>query len=395
MSMKIARRAGRDRHVTSDFAARTRHSRKILAIEIAGLGDLVHSLPALWALRRAYPAAELHCMVQESNASFLQMVPWIDKAIPYRRSLHAGIGYHLAMARRLRAERYDVAVDLIGAEHSSAVAGIAAADRRLIRRPGTQRQRWGWRLFATDVADVPFRVGAMHEQRLSCLQRAGFDVSDGSFNLSEGTDDPVVEDIRRHSPAGYIHVSPFTKLMCKELPPEQMADLIVGLQTSFPGHRLVISCSSRPRECHALAEMLSALPTPPFKVFAGSLSIPQLFRLIAGASLHVGGDTGTIHLAWLTRTPSVSWFRRIESINDWAPKGEQHAVLSCQSTPADYLRGIGTDLLLSHAASVIRDRCSPFADLPAAEMSQRIRINRHHDAPAVQAIDMTSQVRAC
>ncbi|NGY06882.1 glycosyltransferase family 9 protein [Solimonas terrae] len=382
--------------VTPAFAAATRRSRKILAIEIAGLGDLVHSLPALWALRCAYPAAELHCMVQEVNLSFLQMLPWIDKAIPYCRSIDAGIGYHLSMLRRLRAAHYDVAVDLIGSDYASAIAGLSGAGRRLIRRPGGSRSRWAWRLFASDLADVPFRTGAMYEQRLRCLQMAGFAAVEAKFNLAAAAADTIVDDLRRDAPAGYIHVSPYTKLMRKELPPVQMAELLLGLHRRFPSRRLVISCSRKSREREALAQLLPELPFQALKVFDGELSLPQLFRVIEGAALHVGGDTGTIHFAWLARTPSVSWHRQIESMNDWAPKGEQHAVLSCPSDPADYLRGIDTESLLRSAAAVIRgmpatpmDGPCEWTPAPAGDPGQpgeRVEIGR----PAVVA-----ELRAC
>src|SRR5581483_8353809 len=49
----------RYRRATPDFARRTASARKVLVLLWGGLGDIVHSFPALWSIRQAYPQAQL------------------------------------------------------------------------------------------------------------------------------------------------------------------------------------------------------------------------------------------------------------------------------------------------------------------------------------------------
>jgi heptosyltransferase-1 len=341
------------RRVLPDFAEVTAGAKKILAIEVAGLGDIVHSLPALWALRQAYPQAELHCMVQECYASLMKMLPWIDRVLPYRRHPFPGYFYLLKTALTIRAQRYDVVVDLIGADHSGHFAGISGAPRRLIRRPGNYRPRSAWRKVGTDIMDVAFRTEPMYQQRLNCVRQAGFTAASAQFHLTDTCELPIAPGFIPARAGAYIHVSPYTKLTGKELPPEQMALLIMRLMDEFPQHRLILSCSGKQRERAALDELLAVLPTRPWKVFAGILDIPQLYALIKSAALHVGGDTGTIHLAWLAGTPSVSWFRHKAGLVQWIPQGPQHAVVTSVLDADDYLYGIDSDAVITRARSLL------------------------------------------
>ena len=58
------------------FARETAAAGKVLDVEVAGLGDLVHSLPAMAAIRKTYPSAERDCPVRREYASLLALAPW-------------------------------------------------------------------------------------------------------------------------------------------------------------------------------------------------------------------------------------------------------------------------------------------------------------------------------
>ena len=57
---------------------------RVLVKEVNWLGDLVMSLPALHAVRRAFPDARLSVLVKAELASFFDGAGWIDEVIPYR-----------------------------------------------------------------------------------------------------------------------------------------------------------------------------------------------------------------------------------------------------------------------------------------------------------------------
>ena len=59
--------------------------KKILVMELAGLGDNVHLLPALRVLREQERDAQLHVMVSAHVADLFQLTPWVDRIWKYPR----------------------------------------------------------------------------------------------------------------------------------------------------------------------------------------------------------------------------------------------------------------------------------------------------------------------
>lgn len=338
---------------TSAFASETAAAKKILIVEVAGLGDLVHSLAAMGAVRETWPKAELHCLVRREYAGLLGLAPWIDRVWPYRRGRSLAPAYVVDTVRALRAERFDIAIDLMGSDHASTAAWLSGAPRRLVRRPGPLRSRHAWRWFGTDVVEHPFGQEPMYLQRWHALQQAGIRSAEpvsrlrpaGSLDAVPGAGEPGTR---------YVHLSPYTRHRRKELAPAQMADVLLRLHAQQPDLRLAISCADSPRERLALDELLRLLPFAPWRVFAGTLDVAQLLALIEGAALHLGGDTGSMHLAWLAGTPSVCWMSALASYRSWAPDGERHAMVYSQLPPGDHLLGIPTGAVVARALERLR-----------------------------------------
>ena len=72
---------------------------RILIVRLGSLGDLVHTLPAVTALRRAFPAAEIDWLVDASHREFLELVPVISSLVVLERR---GVGGWLDAVRRMR-----------------------------------------------------------------------------------------------------------------------------------------------------------------------------------------------------------------------------------------------------------------------------------------------------
>src|SRR5438552_10123541 len=88
--------------------------RKLLVMELAGLGDNVHLLPALWLVRRQWPDAQLHLMVNSHVASLFKLTPWVDRVWPYLSSPKPGVVENFKWAANLRRESFDVVVNTSG-----------------------------------------------------------------------------------------------------------------------------------------------------------------------------------------------------------------------------------------------------------------------------------------
>jgi heptosyltransferase-1 len=100
-------------------------ARRILIVRLGSLGDLVHTLPAVTALRRAFPAAEIDWLVDAPHREFLELVPVISSLVV--RATRSG-GW--LMWCGLRPRRYDMAVDFQGLVKSAALARLSGETSR-------------------------------------------------------------------------------------------------------------------------------------------------------------------------------------------------------------------------------------------------------------------------
>lgn len=108
---------------------------RILLVQLNGLGDLLHALPAGAALRRAQPAAHLAWAVDASYAELLSAQPWLDEVFAWDRRSWAGFA---AFTRQLRYHDWDIAVDFQGRLRSGLVARLSRARRRVGYRPSLE-----------------------------------------------------------------------------------------------------------------------------------------------------------------------------------------------------------------------------------------------------------------
>jgi heptosyltransferase-2 len=121
---------------SSSFAA----PRRILVRGVNWLGDAVMTTPALLRLRERFPGAEITLLTHEKLAGLWPGHPAVDRVLTFRAK--EGV---LALARRLRAERFDLALLLPNSPRSGLEARLAGIPRRV-------GGAWPWRdWLLTDV----------------------------------------------------------------------------------------------------------------------------------------------------------------------------------------------------------------------------------------------------
>ena len=334
--------------------------RKVLVMELAGLGDNVHLLPGLWEVRAHWRAAELHVMVNAPMAPLFNLTPWVDRTWRYPTAPKPGLRGTLALARTLRAQGFDCVINTTGSDRSSILTWATGAARRIARRPADGGPP-GWSRLMTRVVAEPHYRDPMFVQKRRVLRAAlGLAPAD-----EPGAPDFHVEiDARLRREAGieasdertYAHVSPFTTSPARELPLAQLADLLARLTLARPALRVALSCSPDPRETARLGELVARLAAPPWKVFAGTLAVDGLAAVIAGAALNLSGDTGSLHLAYMARTPAVAWFRAHRGQDEWIPREGPYRVIVAEGGAPDALHGIDTQALAQAALALLEGR---------------------------------------
>ena len=96
------------------------------------VGDVVFTTPAVHALRRHFPDARIDYLVEPAAAAIVRHSPDLDTVIEVARPRGlARLAYDLRLARRLRRERYDLALDFHGGPRSAWLVRASGADERI------------------------------------------------------------------------------------------------------------------------------------------------------------------------------------------------------------------------------------------------------------------------
>jgi len=126
----------------------------ILFVRLSAMGDLVQSLGAVRALHDARPDWRLTFVTQTTWAPLLRGFPGLARVVEFERN--AGLAGVARLRRALRADRYDVAVDLQGNWKSAFVAWLAGAAARIgIEARCRQEPTSRWLLHRTVAASAP------------------------------------------------------------------------------------------------------------------------------------------------------------------------------------------------------------------------------------------------
>ena len=338
---------------TPGFYDESRFARRVMLLDLGFLGDSIHLLPALRVLRQAYPEAELHVMVSEHVTKIMEVAPWVDKVWGYPRFPRGPKWYQdFGRIRRLRAANFDAVINLNGSDRSSILTSLSGARWRLGRRPEDGGPTF-WSTMFTHIVEHPYKTELISTQRWHCLKKAGFPGAQPEVH-------PEIPEAARRSvrekaggAGGWIHISPFTTEDYKELPPGQIAEVLDQLHRRFPGEKIILTCSGHVREKTKMSALLAALNFQPWRVFAGELDLLELAALLQSSRLHLGGDSGGLHVAWMTGVPTVTWFRRYDGLPDWQPVGDRYRSVIGERT-SEGLTDIRTPEIMAMAEDLLK-----------------------------------------
>ncbi len=339
------------KNLSQHFFEKTRDAKRVLVLDLGFLGDTIHLIPALWMIRQAYPEAKMHVMIADHVKALLDLTPWVDEVLGYPRYPKGPKWYQdWGRLRDLRAKRYDVVINLNGSDRSSFLTAMTGAPARLGRVP-EDGGPFFWEWLFTDVVACPDRGVPVYRQSCEILQASGFPASDPQFPITLKPADVARVKEMLGTEDAYLQVSPFANDDFKEMPVELLAEALRIWRERCVGVKLVLSCAPTERERAKMSALAGVLGFEPWRIFDGKLSITEFAALIHGASLHASGDSGSLHVAFMCGTRTVSWFRKYEGMHEWMPTGAGHAALVGMATPTG-LSGISAqalaDALIAH-----------------------------------------------
>jgi heptosyltransferase-2 len=278
---------------------------RILVKATNWLGDLVMSLPALRAVRRAYPESRVAVLVRRELASFYDGAAWLDELIPY--AAPSGLSHVGGLPRvvaEIRARRFDLAV-LFPSSFEAALWPFLA---RVPARVGYARDGRGRLLTARASPTEAVRRGHQVGWYLHLLHETlGID---GAGDAVAPDVDPAARarviawlDARRRRPMGpLVALAPAAAYgPAKEWPRARFAAL-VDLLAERHGAECVLVGAPRER---ARCDEVAAASRAGALVAAGETTVGELVALLAECQAFAGNDSGAMHVAGALGRPTV------------------------------------------------------------------------------------------
>ena len=266
--------------------------RRVCIVKPSSLGDVVHALPTLAALRRLWPSAHLAWVVNAGLVGLLEGHPDLDEVIPFDRS-RAGLGPRgLASASRflvgLRRRHFDLAIDLQGLLRSSMMTLATGARVRV----GFADAREGAARFYT--SRVSTTASHAVDRLLAVARHLGAPEAPARF-VAAMTD----EDRRwARSTLGALGrpslvVNLGARWTTKRWPPARFAE--VARRALARG--MAIVAVGAPEDRPLVDALRAALAPAEVLDLCGRTSLPRLAALAAEADVFLSNDTGPLHLA--------------------------------------------------------------------------------------------------
>lgn len=343
-----------------------RHPRQVASICVcypAGVGDFVVGLPALDAIRRAYPGARL-CLLtwpertrRTESWRLLEGAEWIDELIVYPPETTQSPRALIGMVTALRRRHFDLWFHLPRHHYSLGQVLLTMALARLARPRwargfGLAKIRWAM------AAQSEFLHFPNQPQRLlAVLAEAGVSIGAPRFPLPVRREhhEAVSSWLAQAGLEGrpLVGIAPGALVALKRWPAARFA--AVGRELSDAGYGVAVLGSAEEAELGAAV----AAGAGAFNL-AGRCSLLQTAAALTRMGLLICNDSGLQHLAAALGTPCLALFHFADLHGTWHPWGPAHTVLkrwvpchSCNRTACGNPRCL-TDISVAEVVAAAR-----------------------------------------
>ncbi len=294
---------------------------RVLLVRLSAIGDVLHGLPVLNALRDAWPRARIAWAVERPASPLLEGHPSLDELIVLPRGWLKSPGQVRALRPRLRAFRADVSIDLQGLARSAVMAWLSGARRRIGFGCDKGRELSPW------LNNELVRSTRTHiiECNLELLRPLGIESPPVRFGLPESAEDRSWAESLIQSQgldAGFAVINPGAGWPSKLWPADRFAAVAARLGVEIGLPSLVVWGGEQERR---LAERIVDASQTHARL-APSSTLRQLAAIARRAAVFVASDTGPLHLAAAVGTPCVGLFGPMPGERN-GPYGPAHATI--------------------------------------------------------------------
>ncbi len=283
----------------------------ILIVKPSSLGDIVHTLPAVHALRRTFPNAFIAWLVNDSLAGLVELSPDIDETIIFNRRKMGtlrGCGEIYKLIQQLRERRFDVVFDFQGLFRSGFFARMSGAP--LVIGPSDAREGAPW--FYHRKVKVPAELRHAVE-RNNFLVGSYLNNTDLTFNfpvLREYDDcrqaaERLLETYAVPSGRPLVAIAPESRWRSKTWPPAFFAKVMDLVAEECNPVFWLLGTKAEQKTGNKVSSLCrKALPIN----FMGSTNLGTMVEMLRRSQALVTNDSGPMHIAAALQTPVFAMF---------------------------------------------------------------------------------------
>jgi heptosyltransferase-1 len=319
---------------------------RILIVRVGAMGDVLHAMPAVAALRRAAPDVQIGWAIEPKWSPLLRSsadalahstsMPLVDRVhlVPTKEwskkplslaTLHSV----LALRSELREPHYDIAIDLQGSIRSSVIARMSGA--RCVLGSATPREPQARWLYHQRVDLQEAHVVGQAAEIVSAALDSPVDPATVALPVDPAAEQWCHGILLDRPPGPLVVLAPTAGWGAKEWPPERYGALARGLAER--GCTVLVNASPFGADevaNHVVGSSSGAASAVP-------CTLPQLTALLRRASLLIAGDSGPLHLAAALSVSTVGIFGPTDPMRT-APWGSHSKVLRHHSSVTDHRR---------------------------------------------------------
>lgn len=273
---------------------------RFLVVRLGSLGDIVHTFPAVAALRDSFPSADIVWM---THPRWRGLVESSGLASEIRNVESRELGSVRAAISAIRASQWQSSIDYQGLWKSATLPFLGGVKRRIGFSSHTIREFGVPVLYNERVKAATIHIA---DQNGELSRRAGARRRVGHVKLSVSVQGAVRarEDLSRARMSDrYVVLSPGGGWRAKCWPPERFGELCQKIRDSF-GMRCVVNYGPGEDDLAAAVKSASGGAEP----LLWNTELGPLMALLRSAVCIVGGDTGPLHLAIALGTPAVALY---------------------------------------------------------------------------------------
>ncbi len=306
---------------------RGREPRRLLAVRLDNLGDVVMSGPALRALRRRWPDAAITLLASPGGAAAARLLPWIDEVVVHRavwqdasNALPLDPAREQAFIGALAARRFDAAFIFTSFSQSPWPPAYACYLAGIPFRAG-HAHGFGGSLLTVQAASLP---GAAHQvdRNLAVVEAAGVEVDDRMLAVRPP---PEAEAAARRALAvagvgddePFAVVAPGASCAARRYDAGRYADVAAGLARAL-SCPVVITGSLR--EAALVEDVRARAGSAAVRALPCDVDIAALAAVLSRARLLVANNSGPMHLADAADCPMVILFSGTDLEEQWRPR---------------------------------------------------------------------------